>query len=169
MKLIAEMAGEQRTLEVKRAGERVSAQVDERRYELAAREVAPGVYLFNVDGHVYECRVEHTSGTQRLTSEVHVGNQVYEVKLINPKRLRGVGNADVNASGRVELKASMPGKVVRVLVEPGIQVKAGDGLVVVEAMKMQNEMKSPKDGTIVAIHTAAGATVNAGDVLVIVE
>jgi biotin carboxyl carrier protein len=63
----------------------------------------------------------------------------------------------------------MPGKVVRVLVEAGASVEAGDGLVVVEAMKMQNELKSPKGGTVVEIRAGAGATVNAGDVLVVVE
>ena len=63
----------------------------------------------------------------------------------------------------------MPGKVVRVLVETGATVQTGDGIIVVEAMKMQNEMKSPKDGTIKEIRFAEGATVNAGDVLVVIE
>ena len=63
----------------------------------------------------------------------------------------------------------MPGKVVRVLVERGQEVEAGAGLVVVEAMKMQNELKSPKAGTVVELRAAPGATVNAGDVLVVIE
>ena len=61
----------------------------------------------------------------------------------------------------------MPGKVVRVLVEVGAQVEAGDGIVVVEAMKMQNEMKSPKAGHLFSGYP--GATVNAGDVLAEIE
>ena len=65
--------------------------------------------------------------------------------------------------------ASMPGKVVRFLVEENAQVEAGQGVVVVEAMKMQNEIKSPKAGIVVKLAVAAGAAVNAGDVLAIVE
>ena len=63
----------------------------------------------------------------------------------------------------------MPGKIVRVLARPGDEVEAGAGVVVVEAMKMQNEIKSPKKGTIQKILVAEGAAVNAGDVLAIVE
>ena len=63
----------------------------------------------------------------------------------------------------------MPGKVVRVLVSEGEQVEAGAGLVVVEAMKMQNELKSPKTGRVVRIAAQPGATVNAGEVLVTIE
>ena len=63
----------------------------------------------------------------------------------------------------------MPGKVVRVLVSAGVEVEAGAGILVVEAMKMQNELKSPKKGTIQKIFVSEGATVNSGDVLAIVE
>ena len=63
----------------------------------------------------------------------------------------------------------MPGKVVRILLPQGAEVQAGTGIVVVEAMKMQNEVKSPKKGTIQKIVVAEGAAVSAGDVLAIVE
>ena len=63
----------------------------------------------------------------------------------------------------------MPGKVVRVLVEPGDSVEAGQGLVVVEAMKMQNEMKSPKAGRVVEVRTRVDAAVVAGEALIVVE
>ena len=63
----------------------------------------------------------------------------------------------------------MPGKVVRVLVEEGQEVEAGQGVVVVEAMKMQNELKSPKSGHVAELRAEPGSTVNAGDVLVVVE
>jgi biotin carboxyl carrier protein len=65
--------------------------------------------------------------------------------------------------------ASMPGKVVRVLTEVGARVAAGDGIIVVEAMKMQNEMKAPKAGVVISINAEEGATVNAGDVLAVIE
>ena len=59
----------------------------------------------------------------------------------------------------------MPGKVVRVLVEAGASVEKGTGVVIVEAMKMQNEMKSPRAGVVVAVNVTPGDTVNAGEVL----
>ena len=63
----------------------------------------------------------------------------------------------------------MPGKVVRLVVEEGEEIEAGTGVVVVEAMKMQNEMKSPKKGRVVTLKVATGETVNAGEVLAIIE
>jgi len=63
----------------------------------------------------------------------------------------------------------MPGKVVRILVEAGAEIKTGDGVIIVEAMKMQNELKARKDGVVKEIRFSEGSTVNAGDVLVIIE
>jgi biotin carboxyl carrier protein len=63
----------------------------------------------------------------------------------------------------------MPGKVVRVLVAKGESVEAGAGIVVVEAMKMQNEMKAPKAGTVATLNVEVGTTVNGGDVLAVIE
>ena len=63
----------------------------------------------------------------------------------------------------------MPGKVVRVLATAGAEVEAGEGILVVEAMKMQNELKSPKKGRLQKVTVSEGAAVNAGDVLAVVE
>ena len=63
----------------------------------------------------------------------------------------------------------MPGKVVRVLVEEGATVEEGHGLIVVEAMKRQNEMKAPRKGKVVVLAARAGASVTAGEVLVTLE
>jgi biotin carboxyl carrier protein len=75
----------------------------------------------------------------------------------------------VDDQGPKKLTAPMPGKIVRVLVSQGSEIEAGAGVLVVEAMKMQNEIKSPKKGTIQKILVSEGAAVNAGDVLAIVE
>ena len=91
------------------------------------------------------------------------------MRIIDPKRLRSAKGDDADASGKAEIKTAMPGKVVRILVAEGDTVQKGDGVIVVEAMKMQNEMKSPKDGVISKIKFAEGDTVSAGDVLVIIE
>ena len=169
MKLIAEVAGERYQLAVKQSGTSVSAEIDGRRYEMRATEMGSAVYLLIVDGRVYECRVDRGRG-KRETFEVRVGSHAYAVTLTDPKRLRGAQASGAHAGdASAQIVAPMPGKVVRVLVEAGAQVEAGDGLVIVEAMKMQNEMKSPRAGTVTALHAEAGATVNAGDVLVVVE
>jgi biotin carboxyl carrier protein len=169
MKLTANIAGEPYELNVKRDGMRLSAAIDERVYEVEAREVGAGVYLLIVDGRVYECRVDRR-GAARASFGVQVSGRAYAVSLADPKRLSAVQAAGASAAeGSVEIIAPMPGKLVRVLVAAGAQVQAGDGLVVVEAMKMQNELKSPKAGTVTKIHAEVGETVNAGDVLVVVE
>jgi biotin carboxyl carrier protein len=165
MKLRAELAGEHLELSLRREGARVFAEVGGRSYELEAREPEAGVYLLLHEGRVYECRV---SGEGTAT-EVRVGIHSYQVHLFDPKRLRGAGAGAGHEAGRAQVHAPMPGKVVRVLVEQGQEVEAGDGLVVVEAMKMQNELKSPKAGTVAELHARPGATVNAGDVLAVVE
>jgi biotin carboxyl carrier protein len=168
MKLRAEIAGENHQLSFRREGARLFAEVEGRRYELEAREVEAGVYTLLIDGRVYECRVEGAAARGGAT-KVEVGGHSYEVTLSDPKRLRGAGAGSADAGGRAEIKALMPGKIVRVLVGVGASVEAGDALVVVEAMKMQNEMKSPKVGTVIEVRAQAGTTVNAGDVLVVIE
>ena len=169
MKLTAELDGTQHALTLARDGARVVAEVDGRRYELEAREVEPSVYLLRAaDGRVYECRVRGVDAAGGV-SEVQAGQQVFQVTLVDPKRLRHAQGAGALAAGRAAVVAAMPGKVVRVLVAVGAQVEAGDALLIVEAMKMQNELKSPKAGAVVELHAAAGATVNAGDVLAVVE
>ncbi|MBA3712723.1 MAG: acetyl-CoA carboxylase biotin carboxyl carrier protein subunit [Pyrinomonadaceae bacterium] len=168
MKLTAQIGDKGHRLDVRREGERVTAEIDDRRYDLVAHEPEAGVYLFVVDGRVYECRVDAASN-QRGAYQVRVGVDTFAVALGDPKRLRDAKSSGPDAGGRVSLIAPMPGKVVRVLVSVGAAVAAGDGLVVVEAMKMQNEMKSPKDGKVVEVHSRVGTTVNAGDVLLVVE
>jgi biotin carboxyl carrier protein len=169
MKLIADIAGDPHELSIRRDGARIDAVIDGRSYEIEAREMSAGGYLLIDDGRVYECRVDRRGGS-RASFNVSVGGYVYSVSLADPKRLRGAQIAGAHAAeGSAQIIAPMPGKIVRVMVEAGAQVEAGDGLVVVEAMKMQNEMKSPKAGKVTALHARVGATVNAGDVLVVVE
>ncbi|MDT5262575.1 MAG: hypothetical protein QOC61_1579 [Acidobacteriota bacterium] len=171
MKLNAEIDGEKIALDVRREGERVFADVGGRRYEIEARRVGEDEYLLLREGRVYVCRVGAEPGAAgvRGALQVSVGGREYGVKLTDPKHLRGARVAAGHDAGRAQVIAPMPGKVVRVLVEEGQSVEAGQGLVVVEAMKMQNELKSPKAGTIAELRAESGATVNAGDVLAVIE
>jgi len=101
--------------------------------------------------------------------DVVVGAAHHAVTLVDPKRLRSARGAGEHGDGAAKIAAPMPGKVVRVLVEAGQKVEAGDGIVVVEAMKMQNEMKAPKSGILVTLNAEVGATVNGGDLLAVIE
>jgi len=167
MKLTAEINNETREIDVRREGDRVFATVGEKNYELEAHQTAPNTYLFKLEGKVYECYVApETAGGQ---THVTVGANSYEFTLIDPKRLSHTGGAHAHGDGAAEIVANMPGKVVRVLVKAGDEVKTKEGVIVVEAMKMQNEMKSPKDGIVKQINFGEGDTVNTSDVLVIIE
>jgi biotin carboxyl carrier protein len=100
--------------------------------------------------------------------EIWVNGRRLSMEVFDPRDLRPGQGASAN-HGRREIAASMPGKVIRVLVAPGDTVQEGQGLVVVEAMKMQNEMKSPKAGRVAEVRARPDATVGAGEILVVVE
>jgi biotin carboxyl carrier protein len=167
MKLFAEHNGEQHEIEIRVEDLKVFARVGEREYELEAREVEPNTYLFNLGGRIYECYV--APKTAAGVNRVRQGTKTFDFKLSDPKRLRGAQAFGAAAEGTAQIATQMPGKVVRVAAAVGQEVKTGDSIIVVEAMKMQNEMKSPKDGTVKEIRVAEGATVNAGDVLAVIE
>jgi biotin carboxyl carrier protein len=169
MKLIAELNNEKHEVEIKRGdGSMLTAEIDGRAYELEASTPEPNVYLLKHAGKIYQIFVSPNEKPGDPFA-VNVGNQNYEIKIFDPKRLRGIGVGSGQSEGVSEIKTAMPGKVVRVLAEIGAEVKQGEGVIIVEAMKMQNEMKSPKDGIVKEIRFAEGATVNAGDVLAIIE
>ena len=167
MKLQAQINDETHEVEITKENGTVFASVDGRQYELESSESEPGVYLFKHDGRVYEATVS----PQKLGDPTHVriGINEFDIRVIDPKRLRGSGLGQDHGDGIVEIRTAMPGKVVRVLVEPGVRVEAGDGIIVVEAMKMQNELKAPKSGTIKEVRVMEGAAVSSGDILVTVE
>jgi biotin carboxyl carrier protein len=162
MKLIAELEQNKHEVEIKRDGERVFAKIDDREYQLEASLVETDVWLLKHNNQIHQIYVAPNG-------IVNVGNNQFEINLVDPKRLRGSSSSHSEATGKVEIKTAMPGKIVRILVEEGAEVKHGEGIIVVEAMKMQNEMKSPKDGIIKEVRFAEGSTVNAGDILVVIE
>jgi len=147
---------------------RVLAEIGNRVYTLDVRETEPDSYLFFLNTNVHECRVTERAGAKD-TFDVTVHGRSYEVTVVDPKRLRSRQNSDRHHHGVAEILAPMPGKVVRVHLEVGAAVEKGAGVVVVEAMKMQNEMKSPRVGVVVSINVKPGDTVNAGDVLAVIE
>ncbi len=168
IKLKAEVAGKDHQISIQRREAVVLAEVDGRRYKLKLCDLGDSEYLL-IDGNtVYNCRVEN-SHNHPDDIEVSLRGVSYPVKLTDPKRLRSAQSGAEHDKGTARIVAPMPGKVVRVLVEAGTEVEAGAGILVVEAMKMQNEMKAPKAGHVVSIHSQVGSTVNAGDVLAVIE
>jgi biotin carboxyl carrier protein len=91
------------------------------------------------------------------------------VTLIDTSRRRLQTGGERAVSGRVELKAMMPGRVVNVLVKAGDEVAADQGIIVVEAMKMENELKTPKAGKVLEIKVSVGQAVEKGEILVVIE
>jgi len=118
-----------------------------------------------VDGHAFEIKREQTPTDLHLW----VGSTRFAVELRDPRSLRSRKGGGADEKGPRKIVAPMPGRVVRLLVTEQTEVEAGQGIVVVEAMKMQNEIKSPKKGIVKKIAAAVGSAVNAGDVLAIVE
>ncbi len=168
MKLQATIAEAEADVEIRREGARVFATVDGIEYELDVHESGAGSYLLISAGCVFDCRVEGRAEAGKFL-DVFVGADHFAVSITDPKRLRGAAGATAHADEAARIVAPMPGKVVRVMVEVGAEVQPGDGIVVVEAMKMQNEMKSPKAGIVSAVSVEVGATVNGGDVLAVIE
>jgi biotin carboxyl carrier protein len=129
--------------------------------DYSAARAGDGVWSILIDGRSYSVEVLGRG-------EVAVNGRVFRVEAFDPRESRGRPAAG-EAAGPHVIASSMPGRVVRVLVAEGEQVVAGQRLIVVEAMKMQNEMKAPRAGRVASVKAEAGATVSAGDILVVIE
>ncbi|MCM3871537.1 MAG: hypothetical protein ND895_12710 [Pyrinomonadaceae bacterium] len=168
IKLRAEVAGRDHQISIQERESVVLAEVDGRRYQLTLHDLGDSEYLLIDGNNVYNCRVENTHD-RAGDLEVSLRGSSYTVKLTDPKRLRSAQSGAEHDQGAARIVAPMPGKVVRILVAAGTEVEAGAGILVVEAMKMQNEMKAPKTGQVISIDAEVGSTVNAGDVLAVIE
>ena len=168
MSLKASVGGESFDLVIREQGDKTIAELDGRSYELTVSDVRPGQLVLISENKVFNCLVSHR-GEAEGSFEVQVRGRSFDVSISDPRRLRSGGGLNSVADGSAQIVAPMPGKVVRVLVEPGQEVEAGAGIVVVEAMKMQNELRSPKAGTVSSVSAAEGTTVNAGDILAVIE
>ncbi len=152
-------------LELQQADGTWQCKLDGKEVQIDAVLTGRDVLSLLIGGRSYEIKRE------RGTQDVHywVGSARYAVEIHDPRSLRGRKASGSEDHGSRKLIAPMPGKVVRVLAQEKSEVEAGQGVIVVEAMKMQNELKSPKKGVVQKVLAAEGAAVNAGDVLAIVE
>ena len=101
--------------------------------------------------------------------QIAIGGTRYSVEVRDPRSWRTRRGRSRGQEGPKKIVAPMPGKVVRLIAEAGAEVELGAGVIVIEAMKMQNELKSPKKGKVVKILAAEGDAVNAGDALAVIE
>jgi biotin carboxyl carrier protein len=165
MKFNLEVNGSPGTIELARDGSSCRFSLDsepEKRVDVVQPE--PGVYSVVMDGRSYEARVEHAPDMMIVV----VSGHRYEIRVTDPRQWTRSGAVGAG-SGRQHLTAPMPGRVVRILVGPGDEIVAGQGLLVVEAMKMQNEMKASRAGKVLSIPVGVGSTVSAGETLAVIE
>jgi biotin carboxyl carrier protein len=167
------------------------------KYEVTLAKVAHQVEVKEIGGSIYEVRVdggepvrvdamkspnttysilvgarqfegsvdERASGT----FDIHVGASAFDVSVIDERRKLLLGAAATKLSGKQELTAQMPGKIVKILVGPGDAVEEDAPMLVIEAMKMENELRSPIAGTVTRVEVSEGDTVDTGALLAVVE
>jgi biotin carboxyl carrier protein len=123
-------------------------------------EAEPGVCSVLAGGKSYEVRIE--------SGHVTVDGRKFAYDVEDPRQWKRSG-AGASGQSRAAIVAPMPGKIVRILAAVGDEVEAGGGIVVVEAMKMQNEMKSPVSGRVAEIHAKENDSVVAGAVLAVID
>jgi biotin carboxyl carrier protein len=137
--------------------------VDGTPVDLDVSTTSGGTVSLLLEGKSYEVRHDKSNG------QISVNGRRFDVEVRDPRSLRARRSAAGSEAGPRKITAPMPGKVVRILAAAGAEVEASQGMIVIEAMKMQNELKSPKKGRVQKMLAAEGATVNAGDTLAIVE
>ncbi len=165
---------------------RYHAIVDGADHELEIEELAANSYRIKIGERSFDVDLRRTHGTSLLAI---VGNRTFDfsisaegddlllisrrgvnrVTLVDTSRRRLQAGGERVVTGRVELKAMMPGRVVNLLVKAGDEVAADQGIVVVEAMKMENELKTPKAGKVIEIKVSVGQAVEKGEILAVIE
>src|SRR5579859_183394 len=159
------IAGKAYRVELQRAGAGWQCRLDGRELPLDVIAAQSGVLSLLLDGKSYEVKQE-TAGTD---TNIVVGRERFGVSVRDPRSFRSRRGGDGAGQGPKKITAPMPGKIVRVLAAEGSTVQAGQSVIVIEAMKMQNELKAPKDGVVKKINVAEGAAVEAGQALAEVE
>ncbi len=140
--------------------------IDGKNRQAQISEPEPGLFTILLDNRVYRCLLERTPAG---ATEVVVNGKRIAVAVVDKKRLRGGAGDNAAAGGRTVLTAPMPGKVVRILRHVQEEVAEDQGVMIVEAMKMQNEVQAPRKGKVLEIKVTEGQTVNAGEVLAVIE
>jgi biotin carboxyl carrier protein len=145
--------------------------LDGREFPLDVVSLQAGVLSFLINGKSYEARLDETKAIDSAAAgtSIVVGNERFVATVRDPRSLRSRRRLADAGQGIKKLTAPMPGKVVRILAPAGTDVEAGQPVLAIEAMKMQNELKSPKKGKVKKISVSQGDAVDAGQILAEVE
>jgi biotin carboxyl carrier protein len=139
--------------------------IGEREYRVDPRWTQSDLLSIIIDGRSYQVDIH----TDKDVHEVLIEGEHFEFELFDERKALLKKSAAMGVEGVQEIKSSMPGKIVKILVAEGDEVEQGQGLVVVEAMKMENEIKSPKAGVVKKVGIKEGEAVESGALLVVVE
>jgi biotin carboxyl carrier protein len=163
MKISAQAGQQLLEVTIERSNGHYIVDVDGVRHEVDAHKLEADFYSILTEGRSYEVSVEPRGDAYH----VRHGAAEQLVRLTDPSRRAREEGPD--ADGPVQILSQMPGKVVRVLVGEGDEVTAGQGVIVVEAMKMENEIAAPKDGKVASLSVGPGQSVEGGAVLAVIE
>lgn len=153
-----------RNVTINRGASRDEISLDGKGIAAEVVEVRTGVFSVLIDGKVFDARVWSAADGAHIA----IGGVEYQVQIEDPRQWRRGAAGSSAMEGRQNVTAPMPGKVVRILVKSGEKIALGQGLLIVEAMKMQNEIKALKDGTVEKMIVQEGQPVNAGEVLAVI-
>jgi biotin carboxyl carrier protein len=167
MAFIAKLGEQSYSVEIEEIGKSLyRVAIDGNEFLVDGKKTGRTNYSLIVDNRSFEIEVDNAEDEYRVL----VDGRNYHVHLVDERRVRvGGGQSDIQLQGRQKVSVPMPGKVIAVLVSEGDSVERGQGLVIVEAMKMENEVRSPIAGTVKEIKVKPGDAVEGGAVLVIVE
>jgi biotin carboxyl carrier protein len=167
MRFVLRQGTRDRVAEVAEEGGRLTVTLDGEARPVDFIEGDQGFLSLLIDGKAHACDFEARKGNQ---VRVYLGQSVFELEVLDERKARRqLAAGGVGASGPQEIVAPMPGKIVRVLVKVGQAVKAGEGLIVIEAMKMENELRAARAGTVKEIAVQEGVAVEGGAKLCVVE
>jgi biotin carboxyl carrier protein len=152
-------------IELEQSADKIKAVIDGKPYEATLVRPEQNVYTLIIDNRVYELTIDQGKIEGEFT--VRFAGRALQMRIIDRKHQKRGQKSLV--TGAQSIPAPMPGRVIQVMKSPGDSVTAGESLMVVEAMKMQNDIGSPKTGTVVEIKVKPGQTVAAGEVLAVVE
>jgi len=163
MEIVARHRQREETVRLEDGGEGYHLEIDGREYEVDAIALHDGVYSLRIEGRQYEVTVAHLGEGRYEVLDAH-GLEVVEVmEPLAYLALKSHGAGDRGGPRRVT--AYMPGQVVEILAEEGAGVTAGQGILVLEAMKMKNEIRAESEGILSKLLVETGQTVEGGDLL----
>lgn len=177
MKFVATMDGKQQTIEVQKDDDDADLYhmvLDGKVFNVDARRMPSQIVSMIMDHKSYDVDLERLAKkNDTLDGRVHVRvrGRVMRFEILDERRLKmkEAQGFRFDVGGVVSIDSPMPGKVIKILKKEGDEVKEGDGIIVVEAMKMENELKAPKPGKIKEIKVKEGDAVEAGARLALIE